>query len=174
MENASKALIMAASVLLGVMIISVGVALFNSFGGFSSEIADQIEKTKIAEFNSQFFKYYGETMEFNEQTNKYEKQKIKITIHDVITLANLANKNNIEYEVQDQNGKSENSNYIQIEFNKYSNLEKAREEVLTQLIKDNDLTTNNSGEPQTKYYYITNIETSKKTGKVIYVQIQEI
>lgn len=31
MENASKALIMAASVLLGLMIISVGVALFRSF-----------------------------------------------------------------------------------------------------------------------------------------------
>ena len=58
MENASKALIMAASILLGVMIISVGVALFNSFVGFSSDITNEIEKKKIEQFNLQFLKYY--------------------------------------------------------------------------------------------------------------------
>ena len=44
MENASKALLMVASVLLGLMIISVGVALFNSFGGSSASIMNKIEK----------------------------------------------------------------------------------------------------------------------------------
>jgi len=56
MENASKALIMAASILIGVMIISVGVALFNSFGGFSKDIMTGIEETQVAEFNTQFLK----------------------------------------------------------------------------------------------------------------------
>ena len=43
MENASKALIMAASVLLGLMIISVGVALFNTFSEFSRDTLDKVE-----------------------------------------------------------------------------------------------------------------------------------
>ena len=38
MENASKALIMAASVLLGVMIISFAVYLFSTFGSYSNEV----------------------------------------------------------------------------------------------------------------------------------------
>ena len=37
MENASKALIMAAEVLIGVMIISIGVYLFNVFGQYSAD-----------------------------------------------------------------------------------------------------------------------------------------
>ena len=47
MENASKALIMAASVLLGVMIISVGVVLFESFSGFAKDTTDKIEEARI-------------------------------------------------------------------------------------------------------------------------------
>ncbi len=122
MENASKALIMAASVLLGIMIISVGVALFNSFGGFSRDITSEIERRQIEEFNTQFLKYYGETTEYNEEKNRYEKQKIKVTTHDIVTLANLAKKNNTENQIETQNGKNQNSSYIQIELiKKYKN-----------------------------------------------------
>ena len=88
MENASKALLMAASILMGVMIATVAVALFNSFGGFGKEIMTQIEAKQVSEFNAQFTKYYGEV--FNEETNAYE--KIKLTVHDVVTLVNLASK----------------------------------------------------------------------------------
>ena len=45
MENASKALIMAAEILIGVMIISVGVYLFNMFANYSSERYKKIEDT---------------------------------------------------------------------------------------------------------------------------------
>ena len=38
MENASKALIMAAGVLLGVMIISFAVYLFSTFGSYSNDV----------------------------------------------------------------------------------------------------------------------------------------
>ena len=59
MENASKALLMAGGVLLGILILSLGVYLFTSFGGTSSRIHDNIEENQIAQFNSQFTKYVG-------------------------------------------------------------------------------------------------------------------
>lgn len=117
MENASKALIMAASVLLGVMIISVGVALFQSFGGFSKSITNEIEKNKIAEFNSQFLKYYnGDT---------------ELTAHDVVTLANLAHKTNIEQEVEENN-----EAYISVLLGKNQKLEKYTEDQLNDMLRE--------------------------------------
>ena len=118
MENASKALIISASVLLGLMIISVGVALFQSFGGFSRNITTQVEKNKIAEFNSQFLKYYNDEME--------------LTAHDIVTLANLAHKTNIEQEV------NENSvAYIKVRIrNTKQSLEKFTEEQLKELLQE--------------------------------------
>lgn len=170
MENASKALIMAASILLGVMIISVGVALFNSFIGFSSDITNEIEKKKIEQFNVQFLKYYGET--YNEETGKTE--KIKLTAHDVVSLANLSQKNNIEYDVQNQAMKSENSYYVQIDVNKYKNFEKTSESEHKEFIQSNDMSNNSNGELANKYYYIESIEISKITKRVIYVKICDI
>ena len=175
MENASKALMMAASVLLGLMIISVGVALFNSFSGSSANIMSQIEQAQIAEFNSQFLKYYGEIREYNEETKKEKVKKIKITAHDVVSLANLAKKNNIEYDVDDQMQKNENSYYVQITLNKkYQNLEKLQEELLTKFIQENNMEYTDNGELVTKYYYIVNAEVSKVTKRVIYLEIDEM
>ena len=83
MENASKALIMVAEILIGVMIISVGVYLFNMFANYSSERYKKIEDTQIAEFNSQFLIYYG---------NGQDGKPIECTIHNIVGLANLAQK----------------------------------------------------------------------------------
>ena len=57
MENASKALIMAAEILIGVMIISIGVYLFNTLGQYSAETTAEMEETQQAQFNNQFLKY---------------------------------------------------------------------------------------------------------------------
>ena len=59
MENASKALIMAAEILIGVIIISIGVFLFSSLGKYSADITADLEETQIAKFNEQFLKFYG-------------------------------------------------------------------------------------------------------------------
>ena len=83
MENASKALLMAATVLVGVLILSIGVYLFSIFGDFSSETAKQIEKKKISEFNAQFYKYLGQK---------------ECRAHDIVTVANLAKENNKNHE----------------------------------------------------------------------------
>ncbi|MGN1326813.1 MAG: hypothetical protein ACI4VQ_01845 [Clostridia bacterium] len=81
MENASKALLMAAAVLVGVMLLSLGVYLFSIFGNFGSQISGRIEQKQIDEFNSQFYKYQGSET---------------IRIHDIISVANLARQYNLD------------------------------------------------------------------------------
>ena len=46
MENASKALIMAAEILIGIMILSITVYLFNVFGRYSADRYAEIEETR--------------------------------------------------------------------------------------------------------------------------------
>lgn len=89
MENASKALIMAGGVLIGVLIISLAVYLFVDFGSTSAQINDQNTQKQLTEFNSKFTSY----------ENYYS-----ITIYDIITLAGYANENNTYYGVTSDDG----------------------------------------------------------------------
>ena len=82
MENASKALLMAAGFLMGLLILSLMVYLFVSFGSNAEEMRGQIEKDRLAQFNSQFTSYQG---------------KEGITIYDIITVAGFATENNKYY-----------------------------------------------------------------------------
>lgn len=74
MENASKALLMAAGVLIGILILTLMVTLFLSAREVSSR-HDQVKKTEeIEQFNANFTKYVGKD----------------ITMHQVITINNFA------------------------------------------------------------------------------------
>ena len=74
MENASKALLMAAGVLIGVLILSLAVYLFANFGTASAEIHKQKDMNEINKFNTQFTSYEGK----------------ECTVHDIVSVANLA------------------------------------------------------------------------------------
>ena len=80
MENASKALLMAAGILIGILIISLMVTLFISSRDvtITYEAAKQTEK--IEQFNVNFTKYLGQDL----------------TIHDVVTICNFALQNGIK------------------------------------------------------------------------------
>ena len=99
MENASKALLMAAGVLIGLMIISLAVFLFSNFGGTSAKIYEQVRENQIKQFNSQFTAYVDNT---------------NVTIYDVVSMANLATQNNKEhgYSKKTAEGKDD---YISVE-----------------------------------------------------------
>lgn len=58
MENASKALIMAGSILIAIMIISLGIIMFNRFGNSAKKMAN-MDKQEIAAFNSKITPYLG-------------------------------------------------------------------------------------------------------------------
>lgn len=80
MENASKALLMAAGVLIGLLVLSLAVYLFMSFGAESQEIYAEIENKQLNKYNAQFNVYSG---------------REDITIYEIISLANLAKENNL-------------------------------------------------------------------------------
>ena len=94
MENASKALIMAGGVLIGILIISLAVYLFVDFGSTSAQINDQNAQKQITEFNSKFTAYEGYKDEYGNWI---------ITIYDIISLAGYAKENNEYYkDVEDE------------------------------------------------------------------------
>lgn len=105
MENASKALIMAAGVLIGVLILSLAVFLFIDFGSTSQGVYSQMEETQLTQYNAQYT-VYGERND--------------ITIYDIISVANLAKENNDYYsEYTDY----ENAYKVQVSFPGYPNLQ---------------------------------------------------
>lgn len=97
MENASKALLMAAGVLIGVLILSLAVFLFINFGQQAEQIHGEITSNQLTQFNAQFNCYVG---------------REDITIHQIVTLVNLAKEYNKNYELSE-----DNENYIDIKIN---------------------------------------------------------
>ena len=77
MENASKALLMAAEVLIAMMIVSLGVYVFYTYSQTSREIHDKKAEQQLVEFNAKYTKYVDQTT---------------LTISDVRTIANYAKK----------------------------------------------------------------------------------
>lgn len=119
MENASKALIMAAGVLIGIMILSLAVYLFATFGATSAELHGQVETSRITQFNTQFTSYEGRS---------------DITIYDVISVVNLAKNNNENYELTDS---TDSNYYIIVSLQGVNNrLEQASESTLNSLITE--------------------------------------
>lgn len=179
MENASKALIMAAEVLIGVMILGVGVYLFNMFASYSSENYEKIEATQIAEFNAQFLIFYGEDK---------DGKPIECTIHNIVSLANLAQKNNIEHELVDEKilggnisyqkktwVTTDNSLYVQIDLGSIKNLELKSNNDLIKLMKENDLTNSATGEKTEQKLYKCTVCEPRGSGKRInYVKFVEV
>lgn len=82
MENASKALLMAGGVLIGIMVISFMVLVLRKAGKMSAQYDNQIANNELTKFNGQFEIY-------DKNDNNF---------FDVITVANLA------YDINKKNG----------------------------------------------------------------------
>lgn len=79
MENASKALLMAGTLLVGILILTLMVTLFLSSRDLSKEYQRNKESEAIQQFNVNFTKYLGQDL----------------TIHEVVTITNFAKLNNV-------------------------------------------------------------------------------
>lgn len=86
MENASKALIMAGGMLVGILVLTLAAYLFFTFGTQASKIGDRVKEQQIEKFNSDFTSYID---------------KENITIYDVITVANRAKAYNEKNELDE-------------------------------------------------------------------------
>ena len=85
MENASKALIMAGGMLIAIMVASLFVYLFTSYGKYADDMYDKINRRQQTEANNEYTKYEGA------KDN---------TIYDVITVVNKAKDNNKSLDLQ--------------------------------------------------------------------------
>ena len=92
MENASKALVMAAEVLIGIMIISLGVYLFATYSKTSKEIYDKQYEQQIIQFNTKY-------------TNYIDKENLNI--YDIRTIASYAKHDNESLSELDRNSEEQ-------------------------------------------------------------------
>ena len=82
MENASKALLMAAGILVGVLILSLAAFLYTDYRTRAGEIGRRNTEQQLAEFNTQYTIY---------------ENRDDLTIYDVVNVANMAHENNEQY-----------------------------------------------------------------------------
>ncbi len=152
MENTSKALLIAAGVLIGILVLSLAIYLIITFGSYSARIQDQNEQKLLTEFNSQFLVYEG---------------RENLTIYDVINIANLAKENNDKYELNKSYKNDKSSAYISVKLNTDNLESKSIEELYTKYIK---LTPD---ENLTKLYSCKKVSISNITGRVYQVNFEE-
>ena len=189
MENASKALIMAAEVLIGVVVISIGVVLFSMFQNYSRDTIDQMNQSKVTEFNNNFSKYVGTVSTFDSVKKKEVNIPINVSAHDVITAANFARENNSYYGLKYDEVKSfyESTLYVKVDIDTrfpsktYSNLENWSEDSneKTKFIDNNSVIffncTDGGNRPYTRCFKLeeVNRKYSPTTGRICYVKFTE-
>ena len=113
MENASKALIIAGEILLGVLILSLASYIIIQFGNFSKNLNEQMSETEIRSFNVKF-------TSFSERSN--------ISMQDIATIVNFAKESNNKY-----NARPGDAYYVDVRINGTSILN----ESVNQFLEDN-------------------------------------
>lgn len=137
MENASKALIMAAEILFGVILLTIFVIAFSAWQNMADGINENIELTKVQEFNSKFEVYMDK----------------ELTAYDIVTIVNMVN----EFNYPDGYGNDYGNNKDDIEKIEIvpQKLPKEITDNTSNFIKDNN----------GKRYKITQIEYNEQTAK---------
>lgn len=174
MENASKALIMAATILLGVMILTISVYIFSIFSKYSENSYKKMEDTQIEQFNSQFLKYYGKInyTYVNETNGKEENvdEPINVTAHDIITIANLAQQNNVKYGFENFESYDESTYYVQVD---YMNKKNKRESATNLEKWEEKAKINFINEHSNEKFMCSDIIISKSTKRVCYIKFEK-
>lgn len=90
MENASKALLIGAGILVAMLILFIAVRMFSSASQVTEAYQSKEVSSEVATFNANFTRFIGAVVKDNELTNQnYAK------IHDLVSVANFAwNSNN--------------------------------------------------------------------------------
>lgn len=152
MENASKALIMAVSIILGIMIVTFLCFVFGMVKNLNSKNMTQIEETETAKFNEEFFKYY-----------ENGKDIIKVTSHDIISISNFVKENNSKYDLKEA---TQNSYYVTIDVYTKSeriyNFEKSNQDEYSIFLEQN------------RIFKCSEIKINKTTKRVEYVKYEEV
>lgn len=161
MENATNALLIAGAVLIGVLILTTAVYLFTMFGDSGATLSEQLTQRQTDEFNAQFYQYE------NQGT---------VRIHDIITVANLAKQNNIDYEYTTIN---EGPFYITVTISNLSgseghNLETMDSAQANELLAKYSLKEEADGSKTPIYFKCTGVEINADTRRVSSITFEKI
>lgn len=154
MENAVKALLIAAGVLIGIMILSLGVSLYSSLGSYVRTTQEAIVSKRTQEFNNKFTKYIN--------CDNSGNIEFQLTIQDVVTAANTAYENNLEYNLDSY---TENNYYVIINMGAEKNLEKIVDTKMSEILE--------KGYDKKYKCSINNIKINSTTGRVYQVTFEE-
>lgn len=181
MENASKALLIAGEVLIGILIMTVGVYFFKRLSAEGARIYIQMEYDKQSEFNQRFLKY--DTSNRNYEFNNGSKEEAYLNIQDVVSVINIAKENNQQngFNEEDPDNKPsdiDNSIYVQVNMvvesdgsrQRTNNMEKKSANDIIQILREN--MHNVSGYENLNKYQCT-VKINQKTGYVNLIEIEE-
>ena len=99
MENATKALLIAGSILIAILLIAMGVKIFNSTSGTVESAQSTMDATSVAMFNNKWYKYVG--------TNKSKSTVISL-LNDIL-VNNSTNSNRKVYITLSEGGSTNGS-----------------------------------------------------------------
>ena len=127
MENATKALLITAGVLIGVLILSFGTYLYYSLSSYLDENQIQIERNELNKFNVKFTKYVN----YSGNDKQFD-----LSIHDVVTAANIAYENNRYYNLDSSNAGNTNTLYVEVKVQLDGGKIKLEEELKNKSVED--------------------------------------
>ena len=153
MENAAKALTMAAAVLVGMLVLSLGVFLYSNFSSSMGRVQGERQQALNNQFNTQFTKYIG----------------TDVTIYDIITVINLAKDNNQSYGLTQADALDEYSYYITVNLNGRRQETKSKEELDQLIVNDLNGIANTSDENLSLKKYDCQVEINPNTELVYLV-----
>ena len=164
MENISRALLMAAGILLAMLTIGIAMILFRAGAGVSIAFQNNNEKNELNTFNSNFTKML--TGNDDKVTNATQRRSDTITVYDVISVANFAWDNNCKY-VDDPRDTTYNNDPRMLRVGLYSssgsllidNLQNYNQKAYDLIIQrgnfnKNSISTGSNQLPKTVYYKI--------------------
>lgn len=158
MESANKALFMAAEVIVGVMIISIAVFLFQTFANYSASNNEKVEQAIVDTFNNNFFKYFGTYIGTDGKSRPTE-----VTIHEIVTLAKFANETNESFGLARQSVNN-NTRYIEVKINVssgYKQIQECSDSELIEYLEKYSLKEDENGKlTSVQYFECTNVETN--------------
>lgn len=146
MENATNGLMMAGSILIGIIVISLFAYMFSSMGFIAKDFQETIDSNSVLKFNEAFEKY------ITRETTSGEKLKADdlLTAHDLLTVYNLAQEKNRQAGIDIIEIKFEGINFDINDMTKF-------------LTKDEKL-----------YYCVSqSLRYNEETGKISYMEFRE-
>ncbi len=156
MENAVRALYIAAGVLIGIMILSLAVVIFSNLQSYVETSNEEIRFNEITRFNAKFTKYINYTE---------GKKQFDLTIQDIVTVASVAYESNNSYNPDSTKWGEPDPNSLYIAVNLDRNrIDKNIKDNMINLLQDNSEKKFRCDE--------TSITYSDKTGRIIVINFR--